>query len=309
LPSTREPSALRVDAGEHAGVPVQLSGTYYPAADGLGAARPLLVCLPGGTYNHRYWDLEVEGHEGYSFAREFAGRGHDVVAFDVLGTGASSRPERADVSLADQGAAAAAAVDQLAGAVGHPGPYIGVGHSMGGYVVTYQQAAYRSYSAVAILGTTYQYVAPLGLPAELLTACATHEGRAIVLEQSLAAFADPYVQGDRQMLVSWFHLEDVPRTVVDTDTATTLTVVPRAAAAASALPGIGSDLAAVIDVPVFLCYGAVDVSPAPHAEPAFFPASRDVTLFVLAGAGHCHNMASSRGVLWDRLASWCETVC
>ena len=78
MPSTPEPSALRVDAGEHGGEPVQLSGTYYPAADGLGAARPLLVCLPGGTYNHRYWDLEVDGHPGYSFARDFAARGHDV---------------------------------------------------------------------------------------------------------------------------------------------------------------------------------------------------------------------------------------
>jgi pimeloyl-ACP methyl ester carboxylesterase len=309
LPSTREPAALRVDAGTHGGEPVQLSGAYYPADDGLGAARPLLVCLPGGTYNHRYWDLEVDGHPGYSFAREFTGRGHDVVAFDVLGTGESSRPEGRDVGLADQAVAAAAAVDGLAGSVGHPGPYIGVGHSMGGYVVTFQQAAHHSYSAVAILGTTFQYVAPLDLPAELLAMCATHEGRAAVFEQSLMVFTEPYVQGDRDMLISWFHLDDVPRSVVEADTATTLTVVPRAAAAASALPGIGSDLAATIEVPVFLGYGDVDVSPAPHAEPAFFPASRDVTLFVLAGAGHCHNMASGRAMLWDRLAAWCETVC
>jgi pimeloyl-ACP methyl ester carboxylesterase len=309
LPPASEPTGLRVDAGEHGGAPVQLSGTHYAAADGLGAARPLLVCLPGGTYNHHYWDLEVDGHPGYSFARHFAARGYDVVAFDVLGTGDSSRPERVEVGLADQAAAAAAAVDQLAGAVGHPGPYVGVGHSMGGYVATFQQAAHRSYAAVAILGSTFQYVAPLDLPADLLTACATHEGRAVVLEQSLAVFTEPYVQGDREMLIPWFHLDDVPRAVVEADTATTLTVVPRAAAAASSLPGIGSDLAALIEVPVFLCYGDVDVSPAPHAEPAFFPSSRDVTLYVLAAAGHCHNMASSRAVLWDRLAAWCEAVC
>jgi hypothetical protein len=34
-----------------------------------------------------------------------------------------------------------------------------------------------------------------------------------------------------------------------------------------------------------------------------------VTLFVLSGGDHCQNMASSRAMLWDRLASWCETVC
>ena len=38
--------------------------------------------------------------------------------------------------------------------------------------------------------------------------------------------------------------------------------------------------------------------------PAQFPASRDVTVVVLAGAGHDHNVLANRAVLWDRLASW-----
>jgi hypothetical protein len=46
------------------------------------------------------------------------------------------------------------------------------------------------------------------------------------------------------------------------------------------------------------------VSPAPHEEPAHFTGSHDVSLFVLPGSSHCHNMATTRLVLWDHFDGW-----
>jgi pimeloyl-ACP methyl ester carboxylesterase len=284
----------------------ELAATWFPTA-ASGSPRPVLVCLPGGSYTRGYFDLEVPGLRGYSFAAHAVARGFPVVTFDVLGTGESTRPGH-DIDMGDQAEALATALGQLPGLVRHGGPYVAVGHSMGGYVAMLQQAAHHSYDALAILGTTNQHVAPLGLPAEMIAAAATREGRAAIAEQIAAGIPDAYIDNSRGALLSWFHLDDVPRAVVDADLATTQTVVPRRCAANASVPGITVEAAGDIEVPVFLAYGDVDVSPAPHLEPSYFTRSRDVSLYVLAGSGHCHNMANTRALLWDRLLDWCDTI-
>ncbi|SNQ48888.1 hypothetical protein FRACA_2890011 [Frankia canadensis] len=82
-----------VDLGEQC----RLRGTVFVPATGAGPGpRPVLVAVPGGTYTRRYWHLVVPGRAGYSFAEDFARRGVVVVAFDNLGTGASTRPSGGD---------------------------------------------------------------------------------------------------------------------------------------------------------------------------------------------------------------------
>ena len=297
---------IELDVSGRLGEPAALAGSYF-APDRPGPARAVLVCLPGGTYNRRYFDLEVPGHPDHSFARAATAEGFGVVAFDELGTGDSSRPDR-DIGLPEQAAAAAGAVAGLPELLGVGGPWIGVGHSMGGYVVTLQQAADRSYAAIAVLGTTNQYVAPLGAVPELMEAAATPGGRDALVEGMLTAMEERYAWPDRAPMRPWFHLGDVPEAVVQADDATTLTVVPRRAGAQASVPGFVADAAAGVEVPVFLSYGEVDVSPDPHREVSYFRNSPDVTLFLLAGSGHCHNMAPTRRVLWRRLFEWCGGV-
>jgi pimeloyl-ACP methyl ester carboxylesterase len=210
--------------------------------------------------------------------------------------------------LRDQARAVDAALKRMPETLGRSGPFVAVGHSMGGYVAMVQQATHGSYAALAVLGTTNGAVGPLDLPEELVTAAGSREGRTALIDQVAGAMPDLYIEGDRSALQPWFHLDDVPQDVVERDLASTLTVVPRRAAAASSVPYVTAAEAAEIAVPVFLAYGEVDVSINPHAEPGAFRNSRDVTLFVLPGSGHCHNMAGSRQLLWDRLARWCETV-
>lgn len=301
-----DPKPITFDVSDAVGEPAQLAGSYF-AAGGPAGDRPLLVCLPGGTYTRGYWDLQLPGHPGYSFARTAAGEGFPVVTLDSLGTGGSTRPER-EIALTDQAAAAASAVAQIPEKLGLTTPAVAVGHSMGGYLAMLQQAASGSYAGLAILGTTNQAIGPLNLPAEVIQAATTAEGRAALVDQMTAGIPDPYVAGDRAPLRSWFHLDDVPDELIAADEAATLTVVPRRCAAATTVPGITADAADAIEVPVFLAYGDVDVSPDPHAEPAFFARSNDVTLYVLARSGHCHNLAGTRRKLWDRLLWWCETA-
>jgi hypothetical protein len=59
----------------------------------------------------------------------------------------------------------------------------------------------------------------------------------------------------------------------------------------------------------FLAFGAaLDVSPNPRAEPMNYIGSPDVTLYLVSKSGHCHNFASHRAELWDRIAQWVATV-
>ncbi len=294
-----EPIELSIDVSEAFGELAGLGATWFPRA----ASQPVLVCMPGGSYNRRYFDLHVPGLDGYSFAEALQRHGFTVVAFDHLGTGNSSVLRR-DIDLYDQAAAMAAAVRALPQVIEHDGPFVGVGHSMGGQVAVLQQASERSFAALAVLGTTTQWVGPLGLSTEMIDTARTEEGRDAFVQQLLEAMPDPFLAPDRSDMASWFHLDDVPRDVVAEDNRLTLTVVPRRCAAEGSAPFILHEPASHIEIPVFLAYGSVDVSPDPAREVSAFSASRDITLMRLAHSGHCHNMASTRSVLWDRIASW-----
>jgi hypothetical protein len=61
-------------------------------------------------------------------------------------------------------------------------------------------------------------------------------------------------------------------------------------------------------VPLFLGVGEHDIATEHHTIPSSFPASRDVTLFVLDGAGHNHNVEPGRAQLWERVTDWAGRV-
>jgi pimeloyl-ACP methyl ester carboxylesterase len=296
---------MRLDVGDVIGEQASLAATYYPPRT-RDAAVAVLVCLPGGTYSREYWDLNVPGHRGYSFADFAAERGFAVVTIDPLGTGESSKPVR-DFDFADIAATLDCAVRALPAATGERLPPVAFAHSLGGYLAITQQALFSSYAGLAILGCTNQHVAPLNLDPAFIARSATPQGRAALAEEILSALPQPYFEGPREHMLSWFHLADVPAEVIEADSVTTKSVVPRVFGTAM-IPGIVAEHAAQIDVPVFIGYGAVDVSPEPRAEARHYRNSPDVTTVILASSAHCHNMASSRRQLWRRLLAWAATV-
>jgi pimeloyl-ACP methyl ester carboxylesterase len=119
---------------------------------------------------------------------------------------------------------------------------------------------------------------------------------------------DAHLYAPRGYLADLFYAGEVPQDVIDADTAVQ-SRVPLRVAAEVATPGMVERYAPRVDVPVFLAFGAaLDVSPNPYAEPANYTGSPDVTLHLVPSSGHCHNFASHRTQLWDRIASWVTTV-
>ncbi|WP_082945550.1 alpha/beta hydrolase [Mycobacterium sp. E2733] len=296
---------LNFDVGDVIGEEASLAATYYPARTGA-EARGLLVCLPGGTYSRDYWDLHIPAHHGYSFAEFATGNGYAVITIDPLGTGESSQPA-IDFGFRDIAAALAHTVCALPAVTGIDARPVAMAHSLGGYLAITQQALFSSFAALALLGCTNQHVAPLNLDPAFIARSATAQGRAELTREILSALSRPYFEGPREHLQSWFHLGDVPTDVVAADCVVAKSMVPRVFGTAM-IPGVVAEHAALIDVPVLLGYGVVDVSPDPRAEAGLYRRCPDITTLVLAGSAHCHNMSSSRHRIWRRLLDWAATV-
>jgi len=279
------------------------------------APRAALICWPGGSYGRAYWDMQIPGHPGYSFAQHMTAKGYLVLAADHLGVGASSKPADGDrVDFETMSAASAAFVEQVRGLLdkgapelgGAPAgmPLLGVGHSLGACLTVVTQARHRCYDAVALLGFTH------GQKELAVSAVGAAEADAAIA-QARAFFGDTWddVYGlvPRGPNHGWLHRPDVPAAVIAADDAEAVRW-PRQSYVAALLPGYSAEFAAQVDCSVFLGFGDHDVPPVPHDEVAFYTRSRDVTLYVLPDAAHCHNFATTRTRLWDRIDSWAESV-
>jgi alpha-beta hydrolase superfamily lysophospholipase len=283
-------------------------------------ATAVLVCLAGGTYDKRYWHLEVPGRRGYSFAEHLADQGFLVVALDHLGTGGSSDPQGSgSVGLRMLAAGDAEAVAQVSARLRDGTlvqglwplrlPVVGVGHSMGSCLTTMVAAQASPYDAVALLGYGVQI-------SNVQNDADGDEDLAARMNQSEAVFrqlnglgaGDVSCVVPREQLRQLFHAPDVPADVIAADDAAE-SRVPVRAASEVITPGYVAEFAAAVNVPVFLALGShIDVSPDPYTEVANYRSSPDVTLCVVEGSAHCHNFSTARIALWDRMATWIPSV-
>jgi pimeloyl-ACP methyl ester carboxylesterase len=299
------------------------AAVYLPAPEHAAAPRAVLVCWPGGSYSRAYWDMHIPGHPGYSFAEHMTDRGFLVIAVDPLGVGASSRPSDVDaVDLETMAAAAAEFVRQLRilMAVGELDsrlaplvdvPLVGVGHSLGGCLAIVEQASHGSYDAVANLGFTHgskdviESSPPGGPPADAAAPmqAAVEQAKAFLS----TAWDAGYGLAPRGLHHGWLHAADVPAEVIAADDEKA-SAWPRQSYVGALLAGHSATYAGRLTCPVLIAFGDRDVPDRPHDDVAFYRASQDVTLVVLAGSAHCHNFAATRIVLWDRLGTWAAAV-
>jgi pimeloyl-ACP methyl ester carboxylesterase len=312
----RRELTLRAPAGTLAATAVAAPGAVVPGRSAL------LFCVPGMTYRRSYYDLQIPGREGYSFAEAAAARGHVVVMIDNLGTGDSGRPDHGgEVDLKLLGSCAARAGTDAAGRLAdgslirelaalNPAAVIGIGHSMGGGVIVAAQGNDASFDAIAALGFTAQELAGIYEPAPNEDSLTFEErrdwARAHIPPKLWGRTWDelgPYFEIDRDGFRELFYAADVPDDVIAVD-AGAATVSPRQAALDIITPGLGARFAARIASPVFLAFGSVDLSPDPAGEVRAYEESRDITLFQLPDSAHCHNLASTRAMLWERLLGW-----
>ncbi len=282
-------------------------------------AHAVLVCLAGGTYDKHYWHIDIDGHSRYSFGEHLADAGFVVIAVDHLGVGDSTDPLASGplgLELLAKGDAEVARQirerlrrGELHQDLGTSLPVVGVGHSMGACLTTMVQATARAYDAVVLLGYGVQIT---NVYEDTADAAELEERIQQTIEASCqlagAKPTDAYIYAPRGYLADLFYAGEVPQDVIDADTAVQ-SRVPLRAAAEVTTPGMVEQYAPRVDVPVLLAFGAAsDVSPNPYAEPANYTGSPDVTLHLVPNSGHCHNFASHRTELWDRIATWVPTV-
>jgi pimeloyl-ACP methyl ester carboxylesterase len=286
--------------------PASLVASIWPATS--DQPKAVLICWPGGSYSRNYWDMHVDGYEGYSFAEHLAAKGFTVVAVDPLGVGDSSRPKDVDaVTIETMAAAASAAVQELKARFAVGGvPVIGVGHSLGACLTIVEQALFDSYDAVVNLGFTHGAKITHTPQTD---ADASRQALDLAIEQAKGFFQDKWEDGyafaPREPNHGWLHDPDVPADIIAEDDRRA-SAWPRQSYVGALMAGHSASYAARITVPILVGFGEHDVPERPHDDVGFYSSSDDVTLFVLPGSAHCHNFAGTRAVLWDRLADWSD---
>ncbi|MDO7841764.1 alpha/beta hydrolase [Sphingomonas immobilis] len=297
--------ALPVDVTE--GEKIAIAAWIFPATGTPPPVPSVVALLNGGSYDKRYFHVEVPGRTGYSVAEELASRGHLVILLDHLGVGESSRiptqmkATRQICALANH-AAVLEIHQRLANGTLDPAipamPQflkVGGGHSMGGFQTITQQAEHATYDRVLILGYT-----AIGVHL-------TVGGQQVPAERPIDPAMGDYWLLDHAGIAESFHWDDVPRDVLKVDEELAVEV-PTLLSNQSTQIGIVSDDAGRITVPVYICLGERDVSPRPHDEPSYYKRSGDVTLHILPKSGHCQSFASTRMQMIDRIDGWIRSL-
>ncbi|WP_321916107.1 hypothetical protein [Paraburkholderia sp. J11-2] len=280
---------------------------FLPDVSLLPARPVVMFAFPGSGYSRGYFDLHMPGHSHYSQAEYHCQKGCIFVAVDHLGVGESvvTNPEALRIEQVVQAnhETVQAVLKRLASADVAPGfprvvkPLcVGAGQSMGGAFVIAMQGRCRTFDAIAVLGYSVPRIA---IPAK--------DG--FVFAEQMPT-QDQYRFG--------FHWDDEPEEVVRVDFAGGYPIRQVTPAFGSKtrpgeairfrIPNVLGEDAARIAQPVFLAFGERDVSLNPHADPASYTTSRDVSLNVISCMAHMHNFASTREILWSLLQAWVQRL-
>jgi pimeloyl-ACP methyl ester carboxylesterase len=282
---------------------------------------PLLwVCIPGGGMNRQYFDLDVTGQNGtFSMARHLAAGGDLVVTVDPPGVGGSDTPDDG-YTLTPRVVAdvLAAALDRLRGELGSDGlsaaglsgvvprALVGLGHSAGALLVAFQQAHHHSYDVVALLGFSGSGLPDVLNEDELRCAGRPEQFSENVRNLTRARFGNPLPEWSSS---TTGELE--PNAVarqVDAALAAASSRLLALVGMTAIVPGSVQPELDQLSVPIFAALGEHDLGGTLDVLPGQLPACRDLTLFLLEGAGHNHNVAVNRRLLWDRAARWATSV-
>lgn len=315
-----DPVTFRVNVSDALGRADELSTTvwvFLPEQGTFKVPPTVVFAFPGGGYSKAYFHMEIPGARNYSMAEFFAARGYIVVACDHLATGESSLPQPPrsltwDLMAAANHATVVSVLGELRRNISSvfehaPSVIVGLGHSMGAGLVTIQQAEYHDFDAVVLLGRAIggtHIPAPPDAPGEPQRWLEARRQLDEVARES--KLVEGYcIQKHRTEWQRYlFYWDDVPEEVVAFDEGLATTFPLEVARNLGGVHGPNARAAAVIDVPIFLGFGQRDVSRDPLLEVSSYRAATNVHLMIVPASAHCHNLASQRIYLWDRIAGW-----
>jgi hypothetical protein len=133
------------------------------------ARSALQILVHGGTYNRWYWDPAARRGQ-YSYVRAAASRGHATINIDRVGYGCSDHPDGTEISF-DLHAATINTLASMAreGLAGHAfDRIVGVGHSVGTYVLMKTLSDTHEFDAALLTGISHRRTSadPVGLNIE-----------------------------------------------------------------------------------------------------------------------------------------------
>jgi pimeloyl-ACP methyl ester carboxylesterase len=314
----RSEISLDVSTVELAGCEWIVADVFVPQA--INPMPLLWVCIPGGGVNRQYFDLEVAGQDGtFSMARHLAQGGDLVVTVDPPGVGGSDAPEDG-YALTPRVVAdvLAAAIDRLRIDLANDGiatlglssvvprATIGLGHSAGALLVAFQQAHHRSYDALALLGFSASGLPDVLNEEELRYAGCPEWFSEDVGNLTRARFGDPLPEWSNSSAGDLGH--GSVALAVDMALAAASSRLLALVGMTAIVPGSVQPELDQLSSPIFAALGDHDLGGTLDVLPRQLPACPDLTLFLLEGAGHNHNVAVNRRLLWDRVARWATSV-
>jgi hypothetical protein len=179
---------------------------------------------------------------------------------------------------------------------------VGVGHSAGALLTVYEQARHRPFAGLALLGFAGRGLVEHLRPTERALAGDPAGCRAALGDLVRERFGEPLPPFPAST-TSIFSGGPAPQPVKDAMRRAQDRLLALLGLT-SMIPGASAPELGAIDVPVFLGVGDGDITGPPERIPGDLPRAGDVTLFVLGGSGHAHNVAARRAELWDALADW-----
>ena len=187
-----------------------------------------------------------------------------------------------------------------------PRAWLGLGHSAGALLVAYQQARRHSYDALALLGFSAS-----GLPEVLNDRELGYVGRPTELAEAVATlsearFGEPLPQWSNSSAGEF--QPDSLSAAVDVALAGASSRLLALVGMTAIVPGSVQPHLDQLQDPIFVALGEHDLAGKLDVLPAQLPACGDLTLFLLQGAGHNHNIAVNRQILWKRLMRWADSI-
>ena len=304
------PHTLRVDVADVAPAGVRSIAVDVHAAGGAPRV-PGRVCLRARR-RHVAVATSISGRlrrvGNFSMARHLRDRGFVVVTVDPPAVGESDAPDDGYTLTPDVVADVNAfAIDHVLTRWPDALP-IGVGHSAGALLTVVQQAASSNVRRARTARFRRWRPSPVRVRArswkrEPMPTTSGGDRRTDPPER----FGRPLPRGSTATSEFLLGGMPVPEPVLDA-LGSVRSGLLAVVGLTSMIPGSVAREMAAVDVPVFLGLGEHDIAGDPQSIPACFTGSPEVTVYVLPDAGHNHNVAPDREVLWDRFASWAGQV-
>jgi len=272
--------------------------------------------VAGATYNHEYWDPPVD-HGAYSFVRYDLLAGHATLAIDRIGTGQSSHPPSADLTISVDAYVLHQAIAYVR-AEGYTQVNV-IGHSLGAVVaatdanewpgdptrlvLTGYLNSYAPFTAdpASIASTLYPAVfdplfADSGLDEDYFTTVPNARGQMFY-----------YPATENQAVVNW---DEANKDVIALNEVEELNPI-----------GVNPANTSSITVPVLILDGQDDLlfcvnnsqvncaswSAMKAAEEPFFPSVSSLTAESVPETGHALALATSAPVSFGLIAAWLGT--